>query len=163
MNLFEKYIIWAELGIIIGARLGYIIFYDPNTIYYLSNPWQIFNPFTDGIFVGISGMSYHGALIGFILATIIFSKINSISFWLLSDIVAISVPLAYIFGRIANFMNQELIGKVSNVPWAIYINGTLRHPSQLYEAILEGLFVFLILNYYSKYNKYVGQISNGLS
>ena len=155
----DSYVWWAEIGVILGARFGYILFYDTNSIYYLTHPWDIFNPFKNGEFVGISGMSYHGALIGFIISTILFARKYKISFWLLSDIAALSVPLAYIFGRIANFMNQELIGRASDVPWAIYAQGTLRHPSQLYEAILEGLFVFIILYFYRKNKKFNGELA----
>ena len=155
----DSYIWWAEIGVILGARLGYILFYDTNSLYYLTHPWDIFNPFVDGKFVGISGMSYHGALIGFILSTILFARKYKISFWLLSDIAALSVPLAYILGRIANFMNQELIGRASDVPWAIYAQGILRHPSQLYEAFLEGFVVFVILFIYRKNKKFDGELA----
>ncbi len=71
-ELFDSYIWWAEIGVILGARLGYILFYDPNRIYYLTKPWEIFNPFVNGEFTGISGMSYHGAFIGFLIASILF-------------------------------------------------------------------------------------------
>ena len=83
----DSYIWWVELGVILGARLGYVLFYDTHTSYYLSHPWQIFNPFAaDGTFIGISGMSYHGALAGFIIASIIWCKKNKISFWFMVDI-----------------------------------------------------------------------------
>lgn len=145
-KILDDYFIWIEVGVILGARLGYILFYDPNTMYYISHPWQIFNPFNqEGDFVGIRGMSYHGALIGFLLGSYLFARKNSYSFWYLMDIVAIAVPLGYIFGRIGNFLNQELIGRVTEVPWGIYVNGVLRHPSQLYEAFLEGIVVFAII------------------
>ncbi|MCI0501286.1 MAG: prolipoprotein diacylglyceryl transferase, partial [Epsilonproteobacteria bacterium] len=144
-DVLDNYIWWAEIGVILGARLGYILFYDAHTSYYLTHPWQIFNPFMDGTFVGISGMSYHGALAGFIIATIIFCKKYKVSFWLISDIAAIAVPLGYIFGRIGNFFNQELIGRATDVSWGIYVNGILRHPSQLYEAFLEGFVIFVVI------------------
>jgi phosphatidylglycerol:prolipoprotein diacylglycerol transferase len=158
-DTLDSYIWWAEIGVILGARIGYILFYDTNPLYYITQPWQIFNPFVNGEFVGISGMSYHGALIGFILSTILFAKKYKISFWFLSDIAALSVPLAYIFGRIANFMNQELIGRASDLPWAIYAQGMLRHPSQLYEAFLEGFVVFIIVYVYRSKTKIDGQIA----
>ena len=158
-DTLDSYIWWAEIGVILGARFGYIIFYDPNTSYYLTHPWDIFNPFVNGEFVGISGMSYHGAIIGFILSTILFARKYKLSFWFLSDIAAISVPLAYIFGRIANFMNQELIGRASDLPWAIYANGMLRHPSQLYEAFLEGFVVFVILYFYRLKKRVDGELA----
>ena len=145
-KVLDDYFIWIEVGVILGARLGYILFYDPHTGYYLTHPWQIFNPFnTNGEFVGIRGMSYHGALIGFLLGSYLFARKNQYSFWFLMDIVAIAVPVGYIFGRIGNFLNQELIGRTTDVSWGIYVDGVLRHPSQLYEAFLEGIVVALII------------------
>ncbi|MCR2062815.1 prolipoprotein diacylglyceryl transferase [Campylobacter helveticus] len=150
LNIEEKhldnYFIWVELGVILGARLGYILIYDSNTLYYLTNPWQIFNPFDiNGEFVGIRGMSYHGAIVGFLLATFLFCKKYKQRLWLYLDVVALSVPLAYVFGRVGNFLNQELFGRVTDVAWGIYVDGILRHPSQLYEAFLEGIVVFIIV------------------
>lgn len=145
-NVLDDYFIWIEVGVILGARLGYILFYDPYTSYYLSHPWQMFNPFNpEGEFVGIRGMSYHGALIGFLLGSYLFARKHNYSFWFLMDIVAIAVPVGYIFGRIGNFLNQELIGRTTDVPWGIYVDEVLRHPSQLYEALLEGALVFIII------------------
>jgi len=145
-KVLDDYFIWIEVGVILGARLGYILFYDPHTGYYLTHPWQIFNPFNiNGEFVGIRGMSYHGALIGFLLGSYLFARKNKYSFWFLMDIVAIAVPVGYIFGRIGNFLNQELIGRTTDVSWGIYVDGVLRHPSQLYEAFLEGIVVALII------------------
>ena len=158
-DTLDSYIWWAEIGVILGARLGYILFYDTNTMYYITHPWNIFNPFVDGQFVGIAGMSYHGAVLGFIISSILFARKYKISFWFLADIAAISVPLAYIFGRIANFMNQELIGRASDLPWAIYAQGILRHPSQLYEAFLEGFVVFVILCFYRLKKRVNGEIA----
>ncbi|WP_187647241.1 prolipoprotein diacylglyceryl transferase [Nitrosophilus labii] len=154
----EAFFIYVEIGVILGARLGYIIFYDTHTLYYLTHPWQIFNPFMNGTFVGIRGMSYHGALIGFLIATFIYAKRYKKDFWFLMDIVAISVPLGYIFGRIGNFLNQELIGRETDVAWGIYVNGVLRHPSQLYEAFLEGLLIFVILYWYRKRKSFEGEL-----
>jgi phosphatidylglycerol:prolipoprotein diacylglycerol transferase len=158
-DTLDGYIWWVEIGVILGARLGYIFFYDPNTMWYLMNPWQIFNPFSNGEFVGISGMSYHGAVIGFIIASIWFCKKHKVNFWLIADIAVIAISFGYIFGRIANFLNQELIGRVSDVPWAIMVHGQLRHPSQLYEAILEGLVIFLILYFYRNRKKFIGELA----
>jgi phosphatidylglycerol---prolipoprotein diacylglyceryl transferase len=158
-DILDSYIWWAEIGVILGARIGYIIFYDPHTSYYLANPWQMFNPFMDGTFVGISGMSYHGALAGFIIATFLFCKKHKVSFWLIGDIAAIAVPLGYIFGRIGNFINQELVGRSTDVPWGIIVNGGLKHPSQLYEAFLEGLVIFVIIFLYRKYKKFDGELA----
>jgi len=154
----DNYFVWVEIGVILGARLGYILFYDPHTGYYLTHPWQIFNPFMDGKFVGISGMSYHGAIIGFLLGTWLFGKKYRVNIWKLLDLVALSVPLGYIFGRIGNFLNKGLVGRVTDVPWGIYVDGTLRHPSQLYEAFLEGFVIFIILYIYRKKKKFDGEL-----
>ena len=154
----ESFFIYVEIGVILGARLGYILFYDPHTGYYLTHPWQIFNPFHGGTFTGISGMSYHGAVIGFVIATWIFVKRTKTSFWMWMDLVALSVPVGYVFGRIGNFLNQELVGRATDVPWGIYVNGTLRHPSQLYEAFLEGVLVAIILFFYRKRQRFEGEL-----
>lgn len=158
-NLFDSYIWWAEIGVILGARMGYVLFYDSHTMYYLTHPWQIFNPFIDGVYAGISGMSYHGAFIGFILASYLFCRKNKVSFWFLADISVIGISFGYIFGRIGNFLNQELIGRQTDVPWGIYVNEVLRHPSQLYEAIIEGLLIFIILFVLRKRTTFVGQLA----
>ncbi len=156
----DGYIWWAEIGVILGARLGYILFYDSHTSYYLTHPLQIFNPFSaDGTFVGISGMSYHGALAGFIIASFLWCRKNKISFWFMADIAAISVPLGYTFGRIGNFINQELVGRVTDVSWGIYVNGVLRHPSALYEAFLEGFVIFVILFIVRSKKQFDGQLA----
>ncbi|CUU84349.1 prolipoprotein diacylglyceryl transferase [Campylobacter hyointestinalis] len=157
-SLLDNYFFWVEIGVILGARLGYILIYDSNTSYYLLHPWQIFNPFANCEFVGIRGMSYHGAVVGFILATLMFCKRYKQNLWMLLDLVALSVPLGYFFGRIGNFLNQELFGRVTNEPWAIMVAGSLRHPSQLYEAVLEGLVLFVILFIYRKYKKFDGEL-----
>ncbi|MDT8339123.1 MAG: prolipoprotein diacylglyceryl transferase [Sulfurimonas sp.] len=154
----DLYFIYVEIGVILGARLGYILFYDPQTLYYLSNPWQIFNPFVDGEFVGIRGMSYHGAVLGFLLATYLYSKKHKIKMGRIMDLVAISVPLAFVFGRIGNFLNKELIGRETDVPWGILVDGVLRHPSQLYEAILEGFGVFAVVYIYRRFQSYSGEL-----
>ncbi len=154
----ESFFIYVEIGVILGARLGYILFYDPHTGYYLTHPWQIFNPFHGGTFTGISGMSYHGAVIGFVIATWIFVKRTKTSFWMWMDLVALSVPVGYVFGRIGNFLNQELVGRATDVSWGIYVNGTLRHPSQLYEAFLEGVLVAIILFFYRKRQRFEGEL-----
>lgn len=155
----DDYFIYVEIGVILGARLGYILFYDPNTAYYLTQPWQIFNPFRDGEFVGIRGMSYHGAVIGFLMGSYFFYRRRSIPFGRIMDVAVIAVSVGYIFGRIGNFLNQELVGRVTDVSWGIYVHGVLRHPSQLYEALLEGMGVFLILYIYRKYKNFEGELT----
>ncbi|WP_172199805.1 prolipoprotein diacylglyceryl transferase [Campylobacter sp. RM16188] len=157
-SLLDNYFFWVEIGVILGARVGYILIYDPNTLYYITQPWQIFNPFYNGEFVGIRGMSYHGAVVGFLLATWAFCKKYKQNTWALLDLVALSIPLGYFFGRIGNFLNQELFGRVTDVPWGIYVAGMLRHPSQIYEAVLEGVVIFLILFTYRKFKKFDGEL-----
>jgi phosphatidylglycerol:prolipoprotein diacylglycerol transferase len=154
----DAYFIYVEIGVILGARLGYILFYDTQTAYYLSHPWQIFNPFSNGEFIGIRGMSYHGAVLGFVLSTYLYTKKYKVSFGMIMDLVAQSIPLAFVFGRIGNFLNQELIGRQTDVAWGIYVDGILRHPSQLYEALLEGIGVFIVVYSYKKYKKFSGEL-----
>jgi phosphatidylglycerol:prolipoprotein diacylglycerol transferase len=158
-NLLNNYFIYAEIGVILGARLGYFIFYDPNYSYYLLHPWEMFNPFnSSGEFIGIRGMSYHGAIIGFVLGSWLFVKKYKVSFLFLMDLVAISIPLAYTLGRIGNFLNKELIGRETELSIGIYVNGVLRHPSQLYEAFLEGVVLFIIIYTYRKYKRFNGEL-----
>ena len=138
---FDDFIIYLILGIIFGGRIGYVVFY--NYEYYLNQPLEIFE-------VWKGGMSFHGGLIGVIVSIFIFSKIKRINFFNVSDIVACAAPIGLLLGRVANFINGELYGKVSNVPWAVIFpeGGNLaRHPSQIYEAVLEGVFLFLIINF----------------
>ena len=157
--VLDNYFIWIEVGVILGARIGYILFYDPNTSYYLTQPWQMFNPFMNGEFVGIRGMSYHGAIVGFLLATFAFKyRHKKENIWELLDLVAIAVPVGYVFGRIGNFLNKELIGRYTESSWGIYVDGVLRHPSQLYEAFLEGVVVFFIIYMYRKRKRFSGEL-----
>ena len=147
----DFYFIWAEVGVILGARIGYVLIYDPMAVEYLKAPWQIFNPFDrNGEFIGIRGMSYHGAVAGFLIASYLFARRKKKSFLMLMDIIALSVPLAYVFGRIGNFLNQELFGRVvGDSPLGrsvgILVDGQLRYPSQLIEAFLEGVVVYLLV------------------
>lgn len=142
--------VWGIIGLIIGARLGYVLFY--NFEYYLNHPLQIILPFnfTGGFrYVGISGMSYHGGAIGVLLASIIFCRRHKIKFWRFADLFCPAIPLGYTFGRIGNFINGELYGRVTTVPWGMYFPldpyHMLRHPTQLYEAFFEGILLFTIL------------------
>jgi len=158
----DDFFIWIEVGVILGARLGYILFYDPNVLDYLMHPWQIFNPFVNGEFVGIRGMSYHGALMGFMLGAYLYGRKVGVRFWFLMDRVGIAVPIGYFFGRIGNFLNQELVGRettLADTPWGIYVDGVLRHPSQIYEAFLEGIFIFVVLYFFRKKMTFVGSIA----
>ncbi|MDR1451765.1 MAG: prolipoprotein diacylglyceryl transferase [Helicobacteraceae bacterium] len=158
MNLerFESLFIWFVAGAIAGARLGYVIFYDPNAIYMLSHPWQIFNPFA-GDQIGISGLSYHGAIVGVIVALVLFARMNKYKVWFLFDLVAVSGSAGYFFGRIGNFLNAELIGRETTMPWGVLYDGVLRHPSALYEAVLEGAVIFVILALVYQRRKFDGQ------
>ena len=137
---FDDLVTYLIVSIIIGGRLGYVVFY--NIQYYFSNPIDIFK-------IWEGGMSFHGALIGIILGTYIFSIRRKIETLFLLDVIACISPMGIFFGRIANFINGELVGKVSSVPWGVVfptIDLMPRHPSQLYEAVLEGLILFIILN-----------------
>ena len=138
------------VGLIIGARLGYVIFY--NLSYYLKHPLEIILPFefSNGItFTGISGMSYHGGLAGLFICALIFTRKAKLSFWQVSDLYVPVVPLGYTFGRLGNFINGELFGRVTSSSIGMYFplapGHGLRHPSQLYEAFFEGIFIFFVL------------------
>jgi len=140
---FDDLIIYLILGIVVGGRLGYVIFY--NFEYYAQNFFDIFKLWE-------GGMSFHGGLAGVIIAIFIFSKRTKINFFKFSDIVACVAPIGIFLGRIANFINGELYGKISTLPWAvIFPNGgsMARHPSQIYEAILEGIILFALINYFA--------------
>ena len=146
----ENYFVWAILGLMLGARLGYVFFY--NFSYYLSRPLEILLPFSfsGGFhFTGLAGMSYHGGLIGVIVATALFCHKYKFHFWRFVDFLIPSIPLGYTFGRIGNFINGELYGRVTDMPWGMYfpldMSNQLRHPSQLYEAFFEGVFLFILL------------------
>lgn len=149
-DMMQDYMVWAMIGLIVGARLGYALFY--NFSYYMSHPLEIIMPFdfSNGFrFIGLSGMSYHGGLIGVLLVTIYFCRKRHINWWQFGDWLCAAAPLGYMFGRIGNFLNGELWGRVTTVPWGMYFpldaTGSLRHPSQLYEALFEGLFLFVVL------------------
>ena len=135
----EDLLTYIIFGIILGGRLGYVIFY--NFEYYSNNIFEI-------IMIWKGGMSFHGGLIGVILATIFFCKKNKYNPYIFLDLISLVSPIGIFFGRIANYLNSELYGKVTDVPWAvtfINIDNSPRHPSQLYEASVEGVLLFLIL------------------
>ena len=136
----DDFLVWATLGVILGGRLGYVVFY--NFAYYFEHPLAVFA-------VWRGGMSFHGGLIGVIVATLIFCRRRGIDLWPFADRVACVAPVGLFFGRMANFINGELWGKPTDVPWAFNINGVGLHPSQLYEAALEGFLLFAILWIYS--------------
>ena len=143
---FDDFITYSIIGIIVGGRLGYVIFY--NFDYYLTNIFDIFK-------VWHGGMSFHGGLLGIIIASILFAKKNNQDSFLYMDQVALVAPIGIFFGRIANFINSELYGLPTDVLWSvkfIQIDNLSRHPSQLYEAVLEGAILFFILIYFRKKN-----------
>lgn len=140
----DDIIVWAVLGIIAGGRLGYVLFYKPD--YYLSNPLEI-------LYVWQGGMSFHGGFIGFVLAFYLFSKKYKIRFLSLMDLMACVAPIGIGFGRIANFINAELYGRITTSPLGMVFpnsDGMARHPSQLYEAGLEGFLLFAIMMFLLK-------------
>ena len=135
----DKFFVWAVLGVIIGGRVGYVLFYQLQLFF--QDPLYIFQ-------IWKGGMSFHGGLIGMIFAIYIFTKQNNLSFFYLSDLVSIVAPIGLFLGRISNFINTELYGRVTDFPFAfIYplIDNNPRHPSQLYEAFFEGVVLFIIL------------------
>jgi phosphatidylglycerol:prolipoprotein diacylglycerol transferase len=142
----QEFLLAAFLGVVIGGRLGYVLFYNP--IFYWANPLAIISPFNQqGEWVGIYGMSYHGGLIGALVAALFFCRKNNVNFLSLADFVAPAIPAGYFFGRLGNFWNGELFGRITQKSWGMYFPGEtfLRHPSQLYEAFFEGIILFLIL------------------
>ena len=155
LSLFDDFITYLIVGVILGGRLGYTLIY--NLKYYLENPLEILM-FWNG------GMSFHGGLIGVIVASLIFSTKHKINLFIFLDLVALSAPIGIFFGRVANFINSELIGRATDLPWSvqfILIDNIRRHPSQLYEAFFEGVVLFLLLGHFFRrdYLKNPGKIS----
>jgi len=144
-EIIQEFLIKVFFGVIIGGRLGYVLFY--NLPFYLENPLAIISPFSEGQWTGIYGMSYHGGLIGVLGAALWFCRKNKFNFFSVSDFIIPAIPAGYFFGRIGNFLNGELFGRITQKGWGMYFPGetVLRHPSQLYEAFFEGLILFAIL------------------
>ena len=133
----EEFITYAILGIVIGGRLGYIVLYDPSKLGSIDafKTWE-------------GGMSFHGGLLGMTVACYTFCKLQKMHLFLLGDVLAMIAPIGLFFGRIANFINAELYGRVTDVSWAVifpYSDGKPRHPSQIYESLTEGLLLFLVM------------------
>jgi phosphatidylglycerol---prolipoprotein diacylglyceryl transferase len=154
----DKFFIWAIIGVILGGRIGYVLFYQTNLFFtkptYILEIWN-------------GGMSFHGGLIGMILSIYLFSFKYKIQFFYLSDLVSLVAPIGLFLGRISNFINTELYGRVTDFPLAIIyplIDNNPRHPSQLYEAFFEGVILFLILLFYfnKKPKKYMAGSISGL-
>ena len=152
----DKFFLWAIIGIIFGGRIGYVLFYQFN--YFILDPLYIFKIWT-------GGMSFHGGLFGIIISMYFFCKKNNLKFFYLADLVSIVSPIGLFFGRIANFINTELYGRITDFPFAIIytkIDMQPRHPSQLYEALFEGIVIFIVLQIYfhkTKKNYSIGKIS----
>ena len=139
---FDDFVTYIILGIIIGGRLGYVLFY--NYDYYSSNLIEIFK-------IWQGGMSFHGGVMGVIVVSFLFAKKNNQNAFIYLDVVSLVAPIGIFFGRVANFINSELYGIETNIPWAVKFNqidNLYRHPSQLYEAFFEGLILFFILLYF---------------
>ena len=144
LNLFDDLIVYIIIGIIIGGRLGYVLLY--NLQYYLEN-------FSEILMIWNGGMSFHGGLLGVIISVFLFSKKHKIEKYIFLDLISLSAPIGIFFGRLANFVNSELFGKETDVLWSVKflaVDNISRHPSQIYEAILEGIILFIVLNYIFK-------------
>jgi phosphatidylglycerol:prolipoprotein diacylglycerol transferase len=145
-KLFDDLISYLIIGIILGGRLGYVIFY--NLEYFLSNPIEI-------LMIWHGGMSFHGGLLGVLASTIIYAKKHNVNKFIFLDLIAGSAPIGIFLGRIANFVNSELYGRETNILWSVIftkIDNITRHPSQVYEALLEGVILFFILFFFIKKN-----------
>ena len=151
----DDFLTWAVLGVIAGGRLGEVLFYQPG--YYLQHPAEI-------LMVWKGGMSFHGGFLGVLAAMLLFARKKGVSFWQISDFVAPLVPTGLAAGRIGNFINGELWGRIAShdLPWAMifpHVDAMPRHPSQLYQAALEGLALFVILWLFSARRRPLGQVS----
>ncbi len=138
---WDDAMIWIAIGVILGGRLGYVLFYNPS--FYLSNPGE-------ALAVWRGGMSFHGGCLGVTVAMVLFARRHKLPLLTFADLIAAAVPVGLFFGRVANFINGELYGRASDVGWAMIFPGggpAPRHPSQLYEAALEGIVLFLFLNW----------------
>ena len=148
LNLFDDLITYLIIGIILGGRIGYILLYNFN--YYIENLSEI-------LIIWHGGMSFHGGLLGVILATIVFSKKHNLNSFIFLDLISLVAPIGLFLGRIANFINSELYGRETDVFWSvkfINIDSIPRHPSQIYEALFEGLVLFFLLNYLTEKKKF---------
>jgi phosphatidylglycerol:prolipoprotein diacylglycerol transferase len=135
----DDFLLWATLGVVLGGRIGYVLFYQP--VYYLQHP-------IEALYLWHGGMSFHGGALGVTLAILLFTRARRLPVLAFSDVIAEAIPIGLFFGRIANFINGELFGRETDIPWAmVFPNGgpVPRHPSQLYEAVCEGLLLFLLL------------------
>jgi phosphatidylglycerol:prolipoprotein diacylglycerol transferase len=152
-QMLDDLLFYGVLGVVLGGRLGYVLFYKPD--YYLAHPLEIF-------YVWEGGMSFHGGFLGVLIAMLVFSRKVKMTWLGISDFIAPLVPLGLGFGRLGNFINGELWGRPTDVPWAmIFPNHDMvpRHPSELYEFALEGIILFLILWFFSAKKRPLGAVS----
>ena len=146
-NLFDDLLAYIIIGIIIGGRLGYVLIY--NFKYYLDNIFEVF-------MIWNGGMSFHGGLIGVIIATFLFSKKHGVNSYIFLDLISLVAPIGIFFGRIANFINSELYGKETDILWSVKflaVDNIPRHPTQIYEAFFEGIILFILLNFIFRNSK----------
>ena len=144
LDLFDDLITYIIIGVILGGRLGYVLFYNP--IYYLNNIFEI-------LMIWNGGMSFHGGLLGTMLATYLFCKKNEINSFIFLDLISMSAPIGIFLGRVSNFINSELYGRETDLFWGfkfLKVDELVRHPSQIYEAFFEGIVLFALLNFVFK-------------
>ncbi len=143
----DDFLIWATLGVVLGGRAGYVLFYQP--AYFAQDPLAILE-------VWRGGMAFHGGFLGVAVATLLYTRARKIPFLVFADLLAVVAPIGLLLGRIANFVNGELWGRVSDVPWAVVFPGggpLPRHPSQLYEALLEGFVLMIVLGLLARHER----------
>ena len=155
LTKFDDYITYLIVGVILGGRLGYVVFY--NFAYYINNPVEI-------LMLWNGGMSFHGGLIGIIISNNLFVKKNNLDNFIFLDLVAMAAPIGIFLGRLANFINSELYGRQTDIFWSVkflQVDNLNRHPSQIYEAIFEGIILFVLLNFlFKKYLNNSGALSS---
>jgi phosphatidylglycerol---prolipoprotein diacylglyceryl transferase len=161
--IFDLFL-YIFFGALIGGRIGYVLFYNFDVFW--DSPLRIFLPydFERGMWVGISGMSYYGGIIGATLALYLFTRAKDLNFWKIADFAAFLAPIAIFFGRLGNFFNLELYGRITERPWGMIFPqvvpiGVLRHPSSLYEAFLEGVVIFIVLLFLRKKLSFEGALT----
>ncbi|MDX2027078.1 MAG: prolipoprotein diacylglyceryl transferase [Alphaproteobacteria bacterium] len=151
-EFYDAFLTWAVIGTIIGGRIGYVLFYQPD--YYASHPLEILQ-------VWHGGMSFHGGIIGVMSAAWIYTRRHKLDFFAFTDVLACVAPIGLGLGRVANFINGELYGRATDMPWGVIFprsgDGIARHPSQLYEALLEGVVLFIILFFIVQQKKFRGR------
>lgn len=165
IELVADAIMWAIIGVIVGGRLGYVLFYGFSDL--IQDPVRIISPIAringEWKFTGISGMSYHGGISGVAVALWLYARKFKMKYFELTDLLMVGIPLGFTFGRLGNFINGELYGRVTESWIGMYFpharDAFLRHPSQLYEAFFEGIVVFLIVNYFRKRSPFYGFLS----